>query len=656
MATRKHGGKQTSAVSEDIQCKFCKKVYREPKLLPCLHIICKKCLKSILRKRGTLICPVCLSKAKLPSDGLDGLLPGFVERRKIQQIEQQKSVRRVEPCTGCENTENVATSQCVNCDELLCDDCVRAHRRVKFTKDHSINSLADEAAKQQKEPATTFCSVHESEPLESFCRTCDAAICKACHEKDHSSNEPHDISPLVEEMTETKSSLKESLVSTRENIAPLQKSVYDTIKTFGSLQEKVDNATWEIRKSSRRLIKAVKEREHELLKELRFYSKNEADKIVKEKDRVEATLVRVIDGCDFAEEMIEEGYDSEILAVKYLINSRLKEVKEERTDVYLDECMIEYTGDEETVVDAIRRAFGHVRFHNVPPAPPAMSTAQAQDTSPRATATHTQETTSADSNLQEGGNENEKKSETQEKDKKESGSSVPGQATSSDIISATDTKEGVDEPTSNSTTNADEKAAEIKQTNDTASPATPNSLATSETAEPLKTSKSLPSLPTEDETAAESQKTGKRRLSLTGLLGRKPAKPVGKTNLVSFAMRTLDNHGKRKELTVDIESPDGSIISAQVLDNKNGTYTVFYCPQTPGDYNMYVSLSGKGITHGRRVMNFYGCFKKMKSDELALAGKALSLINWQATPGLLQVKKEKIVLNPKIQFDDVGYI
>ena len=653
MASRKYRNKDASLFHEDIQCKYCKKTYREPKLLSCLHIICKRCLKSILRKRGALVCPVCLTKAKLPADGVDGLLPGFTVQRKLYQIEQKNKPRKIEQCTGCENSSNNATSRCINCDELLCNDCVRAHRRVKFTKDHTINSLADEPEEQHREPETLFCSNHDKENIEGFCKTCEAAICRTCQQQNHSASENHDFAPLTEAMQEIKTSLKTILVKTRENIAPLQKSVYETIKTFGSLQEKVDNVTWEIRKSSRRIIKAVKDREHELLKELRDFSDSEADKIVKEKDRVEATLMQVMDGCDFTEDVLDQEFNSDILAVKRLIELRLNSLREHRTEVYLEDCMIDYEGTEKIVVDAIQRGFGHVRFSNVPPASSAKVTQMDSDSSCVATAP-AENNTSADSKLQEEEMENtEFENGTVPKTEK---SSEPDQTNSSSInnLSKIDTNGGVATDTLSEIPS--EMSMTEDQTKDKAPSNTLSSNAGNESTVNLKGTRSLPAIPISEETGAETQKTRKRRLSLTGILGRKPVKHVGKNNLVSFTLSTVDIQGRYQELTVDVESPDGSIISAQVLDNKNGTYTVFYCPQTPGDYNMYVSLSGKGIRRGRKVMNFYGCFKKMKSDEIALAGKALSLINWQATPGLLQVKKEKVVLNPKIHFEDVGFI
>lgn len=41
-------------------------------------------------------------------------------------------------CTSCEDNA-VSSSFCVECAEWLCDACVEAHQRVKFTKDHTLS-------------------------------------------------------------------------------------------------------------------------------------------------------------------------------------------------------------------------------------------------------------------------------------------------------------------------------------------------------------------------------------------------------------------------------------------------------------------------------------------------------------------------------------
>ncbi len=45
-------------------------------------------------------------------------------------------------CSSCDEG-NPATSHCLDCQEYLCDNCVRAHQRVRLTKDHFIEGLME---------------------------------------------------------------------------------------------------------------------------------------------------------------------------------------------------------------------------------------------------------------------------------------------------------------------------------------------------------------------------------------------------------------------------------------------------------------------------------------------------------------------------------
>ena len=37
--------------------------------------------------------------------------------------------------------QNIAKKMCEECEEYLCEDCVKAHKRVKVTKDHVITEI-----------------------------------------------------------------------------------------------------------------------------------------------------------------------------------------------------------------------------------------------------------------------------------------------------------------------------------------------------------------------------------------------------------------------------------------------------------------------------------------------------------------------------------
>lgn len=130
--------------------------------------------------------------------------------------------------------------------------------------------------------------------------------------------------------------------------------------------------------------------------------------------------------------------------------------------------------------------------------------------------------------------------------------------------------------------------------------------------------------------------------------GSLPSGAHSQSYLPNLCILTKNRRGRPREIEIQLESPDKSIVSAQILDHKNGTYTIFYCPLTPGEHNLYVNLGGKNIKHGKKVLNFYGKFSGMGTEELFLARRALSCIRWQVTPGFVELNDNKLKPNPNI--------
>ncbi|CAB1331530.1 unnamed protein product, partial [Coregonus sp. 'balchen'] len=168
---------------------------REPKLLPCLHSFCKKCLPSPSRNLAmpdtnsstkplnVIRCPVCRQEC-MEVD----VMENFFVRDSVEASSSTVE-RTVQLCMSCEdNTET--TGFCVDCVEFMCATCVEAHQRVKFTKDHTIRQKGD--VSQESVGVSTqrpvFCEIHKQEPLKLFCETCDLPTCRDCQllkHKDH---------------------------------------------------------------------------------------------------------------------------------------------------------------------------------------------------------------------------------------------------------------------------------------------------------------------------------------------------------------------------------------------------------------------------------------------------------------------------------------
>lgn len=146
-------------------------------VLPCLHAFCRHCLEG-QRSPGDplkLRCPTCDQKVSISEAGVDSLpSSNFLFNNLLdvvvsseEQIHHKNGQHHrgglvggsssfhhshgglLQPhllgepqCSSCDE-ENPATSHCLDCQEYLCDNCVRAHQRVRLTKDHFIERLGE---------------------------------------------------------------------------------------------------------------------------------------------------------------------------------------------------------------------------------------------------------------------------------------------------------------------------------------------------------------------------------------------------------------------------------------------------------------------------------------------------------------------------------
>ena len=176
-------------------CVFCSEKCANmcPKLLTCLHSSCAACFSRKIRESirdnsnndivdldgndiqmapdvSCAICKTTTSEDEVMDNVFAATDPGDDD---LNDNDDQNQI-----CYSCEEN-SMATSKCEDCEEFLCNDCVRAHQRVKMTKDHKI-SLLQISGHSASLSHLNYCSIHKNEKLTLYCETCDKLNCRDC--------------------------------------------------------------------------------------------------------------------------------------------------------------------------------------------------------------------------------------------------------------------------------------------------------------------------------------------------------------------------------------------------------------------------------------------------------------------------------------------
>ena len=70
---------------------MCLEVYQDPKIFPCSHTLCLKCLEDLHNKndnRKVIVCPLCKAKHKIPERGVGS----FPENQHVAQLIVERQV------------------------------------------------------------------------------------------------------------------------------------------------------------------------------------------------------------------------------------------------------------------------------------------------------------------------------------------------------------------------------------------------------------------------------------------------------------------------------------------------------------------------------------------------------------------------------------
>ncbi|XP_040911793.1 E3 ubiquitin-protein ligase TRIM33 isoform X4 [Toxotes jaculatrix] len=329
-------------------CAVCKQSLQsrdcEPKLLPCLHSFCLKCIPQPDRQISVQVpgphgqtdthivnvmrCSVCHQDYK-QSDIIDNY---FV--KDTTEASSTSDEKAAQVCTSCE--DNAGTiGFCVECGEWLCKTCVEAHQRVKITKDHKIRTKEDADADAASESVSTsgqrpvFCPVHKQEPLKLFCETCDTLTCRDCQLLEH---KEHRYQFLEEAFQNQKGIIETSMAKLQEKKNYVHYSVSQVQSRLKELSETHKKVEHEIKIAVFTLINEINKKGKSLLQQLETVNKERSMRLVsqhKDTTQLAQQIHHVLNFCQWA---ITTGSSTALLYSKRLILFQLRQLFKARLE------------------------------------------------------------------------------------------------------------------------------------------------------------------------------------------------------------------------------------------------------------------------------------------------------------------------------------
>ncbi|XP_030406885.1 E3 ubiquitin-protein ligase TRIM71 [Gopherus evgoodei] len=261
--------------------------------------------------------------------------------------------RQGEPrCSSCDEG-NAASSRCLDCQEHLCDNCVRAHQRVRLTKDHFIERFggapgaaaaapgpAAQLALGQPYPAapysilasvfpdrTSYCQHHDDEVLHFYCDTCSVPICRECTMGRHVG---HSFIYLQDALQDSRALTIQLLADAQQGRQAIQLSIEQAQAVAEQVEMKAKVVQSEVKAMTSRHKKALEERECELLWKVEKIRQVKAKSLYLQVEKLRQNLNKLDNTISAVQQVLEEGRSMDILLARDRMLAQVQELKNVR--------------------------------------------------------------------------------------------------------------------------------------------------------------------------------------------------------------------------------------------------------------------------------------------------------------------------------------
>ncbi|XP_071140804.1 uncharacterized protein [Mytilus edulis] len=299
----KNGGELITELQQRyLECGICTEAFDEdnhiPKLLPCLHTFCLKCISS-LHNRNTLTCPLCKKTHDIKTNDFS-CLPKDNTRRDLTAFLEKFAKHSSKRCNICMEITKIVC-KCENCSVNICSQCKSRHKREKpmhtLTKiAHNLETVKDDEICKKKG--------HENGCLKFFCRSskCQKILCAICAITEHWSHEVEDINLTFNHRRESVQKLLADLKKRVVTVKVLEHRSKMKIDHFLNQSHRYNE---KVQLVSSKGIQSVYDKAQRIIERVRTSEKENMIHLHKDKETYSVYLQNATECCNTIEQLLQ---------------------------------------------------------------------------------------------------------------------------------------------------------------------------------------------------------------------------------------------------------------------------------------------------------------------------------------------------------------
>ena len=305
-------------VSDVTECPICTETMVEPKLLPCIHSFCLKCLNQFWKNKqpgDRVPCPLCRAEFLIPSGGFAELRTNFfIEKLKDAQklSDQVQNSHKCDICT-CRKIEKEASDYYVDCRQNLCEECAEVHQLLSNSRCHKVHKvLSTEKCSKTEElliKSEAFCTKHNEKKIDIFCLECKCALCTTCFILAHNGHDCADINDVIEDV---RVQIKEDMEITNDIVFGIDRESQNVGKLEEDFNASIQKAEKEISQNGE-IMKRILDRH---IKDLLYRLKVEKSLKLNELETVKEKLLLQKLNCEsfqkYADEVLNKADSTDV--------------------------------------------------------------------------------------------------------------------------------------------------------------------------------------------------------------------------------------------------------------------------------------------------------------------------------------------------------